>query len=99
MPVNRHSINTYGSVKRMSEGQEHVPLEDEEARDDFQREVLEYIRATRNEFQMVNEQISKLTDELKDVKKSTLETTQESMKVKKDDDEEDSDDENNGSDE
>ena len=72
----------------MSEGQEHVPLEDEEARDDFQREVLEHIRATRNEFQMVNEQISKLTDELKDVKKSTLETTQESMKVKKDDDEE-----------
>ena len=72
----------------MSEGQEHVPLEDEEARDDFQREVLEHIRATRNEFQMVNEQISKLTDELKDVKKSTLETTQESMKVKKENDEE-----------
>ena len=71
----------------MSEGGEHVPHEDEETRDDFQRQVLKYIGDTRNEFQMVNEQISKLAEELKNVKRSTQEMTQESTKVKKDNDE------------
>ena len=71
----------------MSEGQEHVPHEDEETRDDFQRQVLKYIGDTRNEFQMVNEQISKLAEELKNVKRSTQEMIQESTKVKKDNDE------------
>ena len=71
----------------MSEGQEHVPHEDEETRDDFQRQVLKYIGDTRNELQMVNEQISKLAEELKNVKRSTQEMIQESTKVKKDNDE------------
>ena len=56
----------------MSEGGDHVPhevIQVMDTRDDFQTQVLEYIRDTRNEFRMVNEQISKLADELENVKK------------------------------
>ena len=56
--------------------------------DDFQRQVLEYIRDTRNELQLVNEKISMLGDEVKTVKSSTQVMIQESMKVKKDNEEE-----------
>ena len=60
----------------MSEGGDHVPhevVQVMDTRDDFQTQVLEYIRDTRNEFRMVNEQISKMADELDNVKKSTQE--------------------------
>ena len=75
----------------MSErGTEDVPQEvSVELRDDeFQRQVLEYIRDTRNELQLVNEKISMLGDEVKTVKNSTQVMIQESMKVKKDNEEE-----------
>ena len=72
----------------MSERGEDVPHEvSVEIRDEFQTQVLEYIKDTRNEFQMVNEQINKLANELKNMKRSTQEMIQKSMKVKKDNDE------------
>ena len=53
----------------MSEGGEDEPHEASvEIRDEFQRQVLEHIKDTRSEFQMVNEQISELADELKNMK-------------------------------
>ena len=56
--------------------------------DELQRQVLEYIRDTRNELQMVNEKISRLADEAKTVKNSTQEMIEEAMKGKKDNEEE-----------
>ena len=69
----------------MSEGGEDEPHEvSVEIRDEFQRQVIEYIKETRNEFQIVNGQISMLAEELKNMKNNTQEMIQESMKVKKD---------------
>ena len=69
----------------MSEGGEEEPHEvSVEIRDEFQRQVMEYIKETRNEFQIVNGQISMLVDEMKNMKNNTQEMIQESMKVKKD---------------
>ena len=69
----------------MSEGGEDEPHEvSVEIRDEFQRQVIEYIKETRNEFQIVNGQISMLVDEMKNMKNNTQEMIQESMKVKKD---------------
>ena len=73
----------------MSEGGEDEPHEvSVEIRDEFQRQVIEYIKEARSEFQIVNEQINMLADELKSMKKKTQEMIQKSMKVKKDNDEE-----------
>ena len=53
----------------MSERGEDVPHEvSVEIRDEFQTQVLEYIKETRNEFQIVNGQISMLAEELKSMK-------------------------------
>ena len=69
----------------MSEGGEDEPHEvSVEIRDEFQRQVIEYIKETRNEFQIVNGQISMLAEELKNMKNNTQEMIQKSMKVKKD---------------
>ena len=73
----------------MSEGGEEEPHEvSVEIRDEFQRQVMEYIKETRNEFQIVNGQISMLVDEMKNMKNNTQEMIQESMKVKKEEVEE-----------
>ena len=54
--------------------------------DEFQREMLEYIRDAKKEFQIMNEQIMKLSEEVKTVKENAQDIIEETMKGKKVDD-------------
>ena len=68
----------------MSEaGQEEAP---DVRKDEFQRQMLEYIRDAKKEFQMVNEKIRSLTEEVKTVKDNAQSIIEEALKGKKVDD-------------
>ena len=56
----------------MSERGEDVPHEVsvDEQDSDFQRQILEFIKDTRTQFQMVDEQIKKLFEEVKTAKEN-----------------------------
>ena len=72
----------------MSEREEDLPQEGivEVRQDEFQREMLEYIRDAKKEFQIMNEQIMKLSEEVKTVKENAQDIIEETMKGKKVDD-------------
>ena len=72
----------------MSERGEDVPHEVsvDEQDSDFQRQILEFIKDTRTQFQMVDEQIKKLYEEVKTAKENAKDTIDKALQRKKVDD-------------
>ena len=68
----------------MEREEDSVP---ENVEDEFQVKILEFIQDSRNQFQLLQEQITELTEEMKSVKTVHEEIVKETQKGKRKDEE------------